>query len=115
MPVYASACELIPNLLMADPLLTPVGIDQAKTAHEAWNLYAPPTPDALFCSPLRRALRTCAITFPGRRVKVLEVGTFPPSSSFQSVPLKLRTLAGHSRNPHGMDMRRPLNHRCYNP
>ncbi|KZV83933.1 phosphoglycerate mutase-like protein [Exidia glandulosa HHB12029] len=55
-----------------DPLLTSVGINQVKTAHEAWNLYAPPTPDVLYCSPLRRALRTCAITLPGRRVKVLE-------------------------------------------
>ncbi|KZV90748.1 hypothetical protein EXIGLDRAFT_720073, partial [Exidia glandulosa HHB12029] len=55
-----------------DPLLTPIGLDQAKTAHEAWNLYRPPTPDALFSSPFRRALRTCEITFPGRRVKVLE-------------------------------------------
>ncbi|KZV83932.1 phosphoglycerate mutase-like protein [Exidia glandulosa HHB12029] len=55
-----------------DPLLTPVGLEQAKTAHEAWKKYTPPKPDAFFCSPHRRALRTCAITFPEQRVKVLE-------------------------------------------
>ncbi|KZV90759.1 phosphoglycerate mutase-like protein [Exidia glandulosa HHB12029] len=55
-----------------DPLLTSVGLEQAKTAHEAWKKYTPPTPDVFFCSPHRRALRTCAITFPGQRVKVLE-------------------------------------------
>ncbi|KZV90762.1 hypothetical protein EXIGLDRAFT_750481 [Exidia glandulosa HHB12029] len=52
--------------------LTPVGLEQAKTAHDAWKKYSPPTPDAFLCSPHRRALRTCAITFLGQRVKVLE-------------------------------------------
>jgi len=60
---------------VADPLLTPLGIEQAQTAHAAWLTMRPPSPQAFYCSPHRRALKTCEITFPGRRVKVLEVCT----------------------------------------
>ncbi|EJD38979.1 phosphoglycerate mutase-like protein [Auricularia subglabra TFB-10046 SS5] len=55
-----------------DPLLTPLGIEQAEAAHAAWKQYEPPKPGTFYCSPHRRALRTCAITFPGQKVKVLE-------------------------------------------
>lgn len=54
-----------------DPPLTPIGLDQARTANAAWKEHSPPSPDALFCSPLRRALNTCAITFPERIADVV--------------------------------------------
>ncbi|KAH7108332.1 phosphoglycerate mutase-like protein [Auriculariales sp. MPI-PUGE-AT-0066] len=55
-----------------DPKLTRLGIEQAETARGAWLKVRPPAPEAFYCSPHRRALKTCQITFPNRRVKVLE-------------------------------------------
>ncbi|TFK38871.1 phosphoglycerate mutase-like protein [Crucibulum laeve] len=51
-----------------DPLLTPVGEQQAVDAQVAWKVELPfgiPLPDKLYSSPLTRALKTCEITFDG--------------------------------------------------
>ncbi|KAH7101027.1 phosphoglycerate mutase-like protein [Auriculariales sp. MPI-PUGE-AT-0066] len=50
-----------------DPELVELGAQQARMAHEAWRKYSPPEPQTLYSSPLRRALQTCSITFPGGR------------------------------------------------
>lgn len=69
----------------ADPELTPLGEDQARMANEAWKAELPhgiPLPQAIYCSPLHRALRTNALTFEdvlketSSRVKVVEVNIF---------------------------------------
>ncbi|EMD40116.1 hypothetical protein CERSUDRAFT_151079, partial [Gelatoporia subvermispora B] len=49
-----------------DPLLTPLGIDQAQAARTAWQAELPkgiPLPQCFYCSPLKRALDTWRITF----------------------------------------------------
>ncbi|EJD36083.1 phosphoglycerate mutase-like protein [Auricularia subglabra TFB-10046 SS5] len=56
-----------------DPELTDIGLEQARTAHSAWEKYAPPTPEIFLSSPLRRALKTCQITFPGQSALVGEI------------------------------------------
>ena len=51
-----------------DPELTPVGEEQAKSAKDAWvreRQAGIPLPEAMYCSPFRRAIRTCHITFGG--------------------------------------------------
>ncbi|KZV93969.1 phosphoglycerate mutase-like protein, partial [Exidia glandulosa HHB12029] len=55
-----------------DPELNDIGIGQAEVARQAWLKYTPPDPELILCSPLRRALHTCSITFPGRQARVLE-------------------------------------------
>ncbi|KAF9809385.1 hypothetical protein IEO21_07426 [Rhodonia placenta] len=67
-----------------DPLLTPLGMDQAKQARAAWLAEIPhgiPVPQRCYASPLNRALTTWEITFSEddilgpretRRVLVLE-------------------------------------------
>jgi len=51
-----------------DPDLTPLGVEQAQGAKNAWVLgrqEGVPLPEAMYCSPFRRAIRTCHITFGG--------------------------------------------------
>ena len=51
-----------------DPELTPVGEGQAQSAKDAWvreKQAGIPLPEAMYCSPFRRAIRTCHITFGG--------------------------------------------------
>ncbi|KAG8218974.1 histidine phosphatase superfamily [Butyriboletus roseoflavus] len=51
-----------------DPDLTELGVEQAKDAHRAWKTeleYSIPLPEKLYCSPLRRAIKTNQITFEG--------------------------------------------------
>jgi broad specificity phosphatase PhoE len=51
-----------------DPDLTPLGEEQARSAKDAWmrgRQEGMPLPEAMYCSPLRRAIRTCLITFGG--------------------------------------------------
>ena len=51
-----------------DPDLTPVGEGQAQSAKDAWmreRQEGIPLPEAMYCSPFRRAIRTCLITFGG--------------------------------------------------
>lgn len=50
------------RLFPADPLLTPLGIEQAKDIHAVWKkeaLVGLPAPHKRYCSPLSRALDTC--------------------------------------------------------
>lgn len=52
----------------ADPLLTDLGKDQARLAHEAWVTELSnglPLPHKFYCSPMTRALHTHSITFDG--------------------------------------------------
>ncbi|EJD41357.1 phosphoglycerate mutase-like protein [Auricularia subglabra TFB-10046 SS5] len=55
-----------------DPELNELGIRQAELARQAWEQYSAPAPELVLCSPLRRALHTCSITFPGRQARVIE-------------------------------------------
>jgi len=51
-----------------DPELTPLGEEQAQGAKDAWTREREagiPVPEAMYCSPFRRAIRTCLITFGG--------------------------------------------------
>ncbi|KAH7912935.1 histidine phosphatase superfamily, partial [Hygrophoropsis aurantiaca] len=51
-----------------DPELTELGKEQARAAHAAWAAELPfkiPLPEALYCSPLTRAIRTNVLTFEG--------------------------------------------------
>jgi len=53
-------------VLTADPLLTPIGKDQARTIQHAWSIetsFGLPPPHRRYCSPLSRALDTCDIIF----------------------------------------------------
>lgn len=67
--------------IQADPLLTPLGEEQARTVNQAWRTEIPfgvPLPEKLYCSPLTRALRTNELTFEGifadgRKTIVVEV------------------------------------------
>jgi hypothetical protein len=83
-----------------DPDLTPVGEGQAQSAKDAWmreRHEGIPLPEAMYCSPFRRAIRTCLITFGGwllqdvhgsangARPIIVEVVPPPPQASW--VPL----------------------------
>jgi len=49
-----------------DPHLTPIGEEQARSAHAAWKrelLRGAPIPQRFYCSPLSRAIRTLELTF----------------------------------------------------
>jgi broad specificity phosphatase PhoE len=51
-----------------DPRLTPIGEEQARSAHAAWKrelLRGVPVPQRFYCSPLTRAIRTLELTFEG--------------------------------------------------
>ncbi|EIM92820.1 phosphoglycerate mutase-like protein [Stereum hirsutum FP-91666 SS1] len=51
-----------------DPILTPLGEEQARTAHAAWKTELAnglTLPQKFYCSPMARALRTHTITFDG--------------------------------------------------
>ncbi len=57
--------SLIPT---ADPRLTLIGEEQARSAHAAWEheiLHGLPVPQKFYCSPLTRAIRTLELTFEG--------------------------------------------------
>jgi broad specificity phosphatase PhoE len=52
----------------ADPRLTTIGEEQARSAHTAWEreiLRGVPIPQKFYCSPLTRAIRTLELTFEG--------------------------------------------------
>jgi broad specificity phosphatase PhoE len=58
------------NLLnyAADPRLTTIGEEQARSAHTAWEreiLRGVPIPQKFYCSPLTRAISTLELTFKG--------------------------------------------------
>ncbi len=71
----------------ADPRLTPIGEEQARSAHAAWEceiLRGLPVPQKFYCSPLTRATRTLELTFEGilpaqLKPVILEVISFVPS------------------------------------
>ncbi|KAH0840201.1 hypothetical protein J3R83DRAFT_1202 [Lanmaoa asiatica] len=49
-----------------DPQLTPLGVQQAQEAHDAWereHRFGIPLPEKLYTSPLTRAIRTNQMTF----------------------------------------------------
>jgi len=51
-----------------DPRLTPIGEEQARSAHTAWEreiLRGLPVPQRFYCSPLTRAISTLQLTFEG--------------------------------------------------
>ena len=53
-------------ILSADPHLTAIGEEQARSAHAAWKrelLRGAPIPQRFYCSPLSRAIRTLELTF----------------------------------------------------
>ena len=53
-------------LCVADPRLTAIGEEQARSAHAAWEreiLRGVPIPQKYYCSPLTRAIRTLELTF----------------------------------------------------
>lgn len=59
---------MLSNLLLcvADPRLTAIGEDQARSAHAAWEremLRGVPIPQKYYCSPLTRAILTLELTF----------------------------------------------------
>ena len=63
-------------LCAADPRLTAIGEEQARSAHAAWEremLRGVPIPQKYYCSPLTRAIRTLELTF----VDVLPANTRP--------------------------------------
>lgn len=79
---YYSYCIYDNLKRTADALLTPLGETQASEARNVWQeerIAGLPAPDAIYCSPLTRALRTCEITFSGvvsfkeRQPVILEV------------------------------------------
>lgn len=54
--------------MVADPELTPIGINQAVEAKRGWEAELPfriTLPDRLYSSPLTRAMDTLRITFEG--------------------------------------------------
>jgi len=54
--------------LAADPCLTTIGEDEARSARTAWNrelLRGAPVPQRFYCNPLIRTLRTFELTFEG--------------------------------------------------
>src|SRR5258706_8370561 len=51
-----------------DPDLTPLGEEQAQSVKDAWireRQAGIPLPEAMYCSPFHRAIRTCHISFGG--------------------------------------------------
>lgn len=72
----------------ADPRLTPIGEEQARNVHAAWEreiLRGVPVPQRFYCSPLTRAIRTLELTFEGvlpahLKPLVLEVISIVPSA-----------------------------------
>ncbi len=72
---------------VADPRLTPIGEEQARSVHAAWEreiLRGLPVPQRFYCSPLTRAIRTLQLTFEGilpadLKPIILEVMSFMPS------------------------------------
>ena len=53
---------------LADPQLTPLGIEQARAIQDMWKteiLHGLAAPHRLYCSPLSRALHTCDIMLDG--------------------------------------------------
>ena len=53
---------------VADPQLTPLGIEQAYIIHDMWKTessHGLAPPHRIYCSPLSRALRTCDIMLDG--------------------------------------------------
>jgi hypothetical protein len=89
--VYGSVFIHLPDLAFlipaADPRLTPLGEEQARSAHAAWEreiLRGLPVPQRFYCSPLTRAIRTLQVTFEGilpadLKPLILEVISFMPS------------------------------------
>ncbi|KAJ7480744.1 histidine phosphatase superfamily [Mycena latifolia] len=61
-----------------DPELTAIGKDQAANANKLWKEelgFSIPLPERLYCSPMTRAMQTCAITFTdvsSKRAMILE-------------------------------------------
>jgi broad specificity phosphatase PhoE len=88
---YSSVSIRLPDLAFlipaADPRLTPIGEEQAHSAHAAWEreiLRGLPVPRRFYCSPLTRAIRTLQLTFEGilpadLKPLILEVMSFMPS------------------------------------
>jgi broad specificity phosphatase PhoE len=79
-----------------DARLTEKGIDQAKTAHAAWEEQIQkgvPVPQSFYVSPLNRCLATANVTFGGLSIPGIE--PFKPVvkevSSFQSHALLLHS------------------------
>jgi len=63
--LYFLSYPVLPKLV-ADPLLTPIGKDQAHAIHREWSNETSsglPPPHRRYCSPLTRALDTCDIIF----------------------------------------------------
>ncbi|KIK96134.1 hypothetical protein PAXRUDRAFT_826291 [Paxillus rubicundulus Ve08.2h10] len=64
-----------------DPALTDLGLEQARDANRAWKeelAYKIPLPEKLYCSPLRRAIKTNQLTFegllePGLKTTIVEI------------------------------------------
>lgn len=72
----------------ADPILTPLGEEQARTAHAAWKTELAnglTLPQKFYCSPMARALRTHTITFDG----------ILPASDRKTIILEVRTSSSH--------------------
>jgi hypothetical protein len=95
---YSSVFIHLPDLAFlipaADPRLTPIGEEQARSAHAAWEreiLRGLPVPQRFYCSPLTRAIRTLQLTFEGilpadLKPLILEVTPFmPPCTSINLV------------------------------
>ena len=84
--VFVHLSDLAFLIPAADPLLTPVGEEQARSAHTAWEretLRGLPVPQRFYCSPLTRAIRTLQLTFEGilpadLKPIILEVMSFMP-------------------------------------
>ena len=77
----------------ADPRLTPIGEEQARSAHAAWKreiLRGIPVPQRYYCSPLTRAIRTLELTFEGLlpahlKPVILEVVSLLPSCALTNI------------------------------
>ena len=55
-------------ILLADPQLTSLGIEQAHAIQDVWKTelsFGLPPPQKIYCSPLTRALHTCDIMLDG--------------------------------------------------
>jgi hypothetical protein len=85
--VFIHLLDLAFLIPAADPRLTPIGEEQARSAHAAWEreiLRGLPVPQRFYCSPLTRAIRTLQLTFEGvlpadLKPLILEVMSFMPS------------------------------------
>ncbi|KAF8499166.1 phosphoglycerate mutase-like protein [Russula emetica] len=66
--VFIRLADLAFLIPAADPRLTSIGEEQARSAHAAWEreiLRGLPVPQKFYCSPLTRAIRTLQLTFEG--------------------------------------------------